>query len=141
MSELEIQPTNEQTPPDAVKANPVDQFEKDQKEALKKADETRTKLNPEQKKKDDTLIEKIGKRVQLAEDVQKYGPVITPILGADILAQTTEGISGGSLDQKGKQRVTQQRAIGSLSYNEFREGINNNSIQEYQGKNFLPVME
>ena len=71
MSELEIQPTNEQTPPDAVKANPVDQFEKDQKEALKKADETRTKLNPEQKKKDDTLIEKIGKRVQLAEDVQK----------------------------------------------------------------------
>lgn len=140
MSELEIQPTNEQTPPDAVKANPVDQFKKDQEEALKKADETRVKLNPKEEKKDDTLVEKIGKRVQLAEDVQKYGPVITPILGADILAQTTEGISGGSLDQKGKQRVTQQRDIGSLSYNEFREGIKNNSIQEYQGKNFLPVM-
>jgi hypothetical protein len=140
MSELEIQPTNEQTTPDAVKAEPIDQFEKDQKEALKKADETRVKLNPEQDKKEDSLIQKIGKRAKLAEDVQTYGPVVAPLVGADILAQATEGIVGGTLDEKGKQRITQQRDIGTLSYNDFKEGIRNNSIQEYQGKNFIPVM-
>ena len=54
MSELEIQKNPEQTTPDAVKAEPIDQFEKDQKEALKKADETRVKykLNPLQVLKD-----------------------------------------------------------------------------------------
>ena len=87
MSELEIQQNPEQTAPDAVKAEPIDQFEKDQKEALKKADETRVKLNPEQDKKEDSLIQKIGKRAKLAEDVQTYGPVVA-VVGADILAQT-----------------------------------------------------
>ena len=48
MSELQIQENLDQTTPDAVKAGAIEKFEEDQKESIKKAEETRKDLNPEE---------------------------------------------------------------------------------------------
>ena len=85
-------------------------------------------------------MEKIGKRAKIAEGVQKYGPLAVPVVGADILAQGTKGITGGELGLEAQERVTQQRNIGTLRFDEFRNGVKDGSIQEYQGKNFVPSM-
>ena len=50
MSEPQIQENPDQTTPDAVKAGVIEKFEEDQKESIKKAEETRKDLNPEEKK-------------------------------------------------------------------------------------------
>ena len=135
MSELEIQEKPIVEEDDAIK-----KFEEDQKASIKKAEETREKLNPKEKKDEETTLEKIGKRAKLAEDIQKVGPFAVPVVGADILAQGTKGIVGGELDPKAQERVTQQRNIGTLTFDEFKNGVKDGSIQEYQGKNFVPSM-
>ena len=135
MSELEIQEKPIVEEDDAIK-----KFEEDQKASIKKAEETREKLNPKEKKDEETTLEKVGKRAKLAEDIQKVGPFAVPVVGADILAQGTKGIVGGELDPKAQERVTQQRNIGTLTFDEFKNGVKDGSIQEYQGKNFVPSM-
>ena len=140
MSEPQIQENPDQTTPDAVKAGVIEKFEEDQKESIKKAEETRKDLNPEEKKDEETTLQKIGKRAKFVEGVQKYGPIAAPLIGADVVAQTTEGIVGSELDPTAQKRVTQQRSIGSLSFEDFKNGVKDGSIQEYQGKMLLPQM-
>ena len=71
MSEPQIQENPDQTTPDAVKAGVIEKFEEDQKESIKKAEETRKDLNPEEKKDEETTLQKIGKRAKFVEGVQK----------------------------------------------------------------------
>jgi len=147
MSELEINdPTKEV--PDALKAESII---KDDEE--KKPEQQPIAVDSELSGMPDA--KNLGLRKKLGddkgEDVQpteagvlgfatKVGKYVGPILGVDVATQAVPpGITTGKLTPEAQKIADDENRIGSLSYEDFKQGVLNNSITEYKGTYFDPV--
>ena len=145
MSELEINtPTKEI--PDALKAQPV--VDEEDKEKEEKPVEQQVAIDselPEKKEvkpeiKANTLEDAQPTEAGVVGFVKGVGKVVGPLVGVDAATQAVPpGITTGKLSPEAQKVADDQDRISSLSYEDFKQGVLNNSITEYKGTYFDPV--
>ena len=144
MSELEINdPTKEV--PDALKIDSVvnkEEEDTDQKKVavneIEKTDETVVDAAPKPKPKPVIKADR-GESFQSVES----GPVgfLLPLVGIDAATQLLPGgITKGERSAEETKIAEQQNKIANLSYEDFKKGVADGSIEQYKGRYFDPVM-